>query len=520
MPTPRTPTELYAEIATQLASAQPGGITAQQLRTVTDDIVASTTAGRVNVAMFGAVGDGEANDRDAIRSAIAFCKSTGTALEANAGETYYLGTFPDAGEAKFTIDFDGFTFNPNNCKFTATYNSYAGLWSTVLQRVFEIVDANNVVIGDFQVEADAVERTTGASGIVAVLVNSTAANARNLKLGSIVGTKLLSVLSAVSADPANIRYRGIRFNQLLNEAGYYTLNCANNGDDISGVIHTNNGVRSYFVYGVSAHQVKVFSTNHFKFTDILVKRYEYDTFNLHIEYDCPSDVSSDAAISIEHQNAGDNGTIRDVYLDFRVVKSNAANPTLNFCSFDAGGSIRATTASVTDNIYVRGSTNSTTPTVIGSSLTGTNGLNLSRLFIPKSLLLGLGTFSRYIVHDSQQRMVARSNAADGMAIKFNLSGLAAVPIYGTLTVWGANDPSSTATSEYILRTYLVAFEVNSNGDQGLLTSTTIATQTAGGLGPTITFPAQVGTFNLEIDVSNYVHANRQCAATFELFRIN
>lgn len=473
----------------------------------------------VTLNNFGAVGDGVTNDRDAIRKAIAYAKLTGAGLIGDAKATYYVGTFPNTtGEIKFLIDFDNFYFEPNNCKFTATANLDASLAASYKQNIFVFQDASNGHIGDFRCEADAVERTGTQTGVLAVGLSNVAANGRNISLGTITGTRLMAVLACYSSDPATYRYRSIRFDKLQNDAGYYTMNFSENGDGVSGTIYSNNVVRSYFVYGVDGHNVTVHSTNHFKFSDIVIKRYTRDTKNIKVFYTGLDDASVNAAISIEHQNDTDNGLIQNVWIDFEVSKSSTANPTLNFTAFTLAGAVRTSMSSRTDCVYIRGVTNSGTPVTLTTGIGGTNGENISRLYVQRSLLAGISDYKRFITLDTDRRMVARSNAAGGMAIKFNVSEFKFTPNWGLLTVWGGDNPGASS-AEYIMRQYFVLFTVNSSGDVSIGTTTTIATQTAGALGPTITIPAQTGTFNLEVDVNNYTNANRQCSATLEVFRV-
>ena len=473
----------------------------------------------VSVKDFGAVGDGVADDTVAIQAAIAYCKANNAkTLTFIGSETYYLGTFPNTtGAVKLTIDFDNFFLDTNNCLFTATYNSDPSLAASSKMTLVKVSQADEVVIGDFRAEADYCERTGTQQGITAILVENSTANSRNLKIGKVSGLRLLSCLTVGSANPASYRFRSITAERFFNDSGYYTVNCADNGDDLVANIYSNNGVRSYFVYGVTGHSVNVYSSNHFKFTDILIKRYEYDTKHIKVFYSCPVDLSSNAAISIEHENASDNGTISDVTIDLVVQKSNAANPTINFVSFDAGGTVRTTTKSVTNNITITGSTNSTTPIVIGSTISGTNGENISRLFIQRSLLAGLTNYKRYIVRDGNT-LLARSDAAGAMTLLFNVSEFKFVPCWGLLTVWGGDNPGASS-AEYIIRQYFVLFTVPSTGSTVAGTTTTIATQTAGSLGPTITFPNQTNTFNYEVNVNNYTNANRQCQAELTVFGV-
>ena len=470
---------------------------------------------------FSAVGDGSTNDRDAIRAAIAYAKLNGVGLVATPGKTYYLGTFPvTVGESKFTIDFDGFNFDPRGATFTVDYTDDAAMSHSVKQCIFDIRDAGDITIGDFAVTADGINKSAGSAiGVVAAVIHPATANKTNIHFGDIRGTRLLSPLTIVSDNPATARTRGITFRNLYNTDGYYGLNCAENGDSIRGRIHTNNCLRSYFVYGITDHQVHVFSTNHSSFTDVLIKRYTRDTSAIHVKYVCASDNSSNAAISFEHQNDTDDGKIENVTVEFDVTKSVAANPTVNFTAFTLAGSTRTSTASRTDNIRLIGKTNSTVPITLTTAIGGTNGENISRLYVQRQLLAGLSDYKRYLVKDSEQRYVARSNAAGGMVIRFNVSEFKYTPNWGLLTVWGGDNPGASS-AEYIIRQMFVLFTVPSDGSTAIGATTTIATQTAGALGPTITIPAQTNTFDLTVNVNNYTHANRQCSATLEVFRIS
>ena len=106
-----------------------------------------------------------------------------------------------------------------------------------------------------------------------------------------------------------------------------------------------------------------------------------------------------------------------------------------------------------------------------------------------------------------------------MVIRFNVSEFKYTPNWGLLTVWGADNPGASS-AEYIIRQLFVLFTVPSDGSTAIGATTTIATQTAGSLGPTITIPAQTNTFDLAVNVNNYTNANRQCSATLEVFRIS
>lgn len=473
--------------------------------------------GFISVRQAGAVGDGVTNDKTAIRNAISFAETAGVRLISDPDAVHYLGAFSNSGDDPcFLIDFDGFVFDTNNCKFTATASTNIAQASTANQSIFKLQDASNVVLGDFRAEADTVDRTN-TIGVVAVHVRNQAANSKNHKIGHISGLRLLSTITASSSNPALYRHSGLVADKLYNLSGYYNVNCADNIDDFSANISSDDIVRSYFVYGVKGHRAKIYSINHNKFTDVLIKRYEYNTKEIHVEYYAENDISSAASISIEHQNDTDNGTIEDVYIDLNVQKSNPANPTLNFVSFTNAGAVRATTNSVTNGIYIRGNTNSTTPTVIQSTISGTNnGENISRLSIARGLLAGLLDYKRFIMLDGSRKRMAISDATGGMSLKFNVSEFKFIPNVGLLTIYAADNATGSA-AEFITSIRTVNFSVSSTGLVTINDDNVINNRIVGALGPTVSIPSGLSTFNLTVNINNYTGANRRVRGSLEVY---
>lgn len=467
---------------------------------------------------YGATGDGVTNDRDAIRNAILVAEQ-GTRLFAHKEDVYFVGTFPNTtGEDKFTIDFDGFWFEPNGCKFKATANMHASLAGSYLQNLF-VIESSNFYIGDMTVEADAVAVPPATQqGVAALVLSNTTRSTKNGRLGDIKGVRLMATLVAASNSPATRRHAGLTWGRLSNEDGYYTLNCADNLDHASGVVQTSFGVRSYFVYGVRGHSITIDNPSHRAFTDVVVKAYEFDTGDIDIKYTCQSDESSDASVSLEHQSNTQGRRIYNVSIDIGVTKSNPANPTIRFVAFEADGTVRTNTSSTWENIRITGVTNSTTPTMFS---TGCTGNNPSRLFMDESLLFNVLDYKRFIVLDHNSRQGAIGSAANGMLLEFNVSLWQPYPAWGRLTVWGA-DNGVTTGANYFVRELWVKFSTASDGATTIDANSTINTFTAdpGGFSPGVSLAGySAGNYKITAQITGYTGANRYCRGWLDIMGV-
>ncbi len=463
--------------------------------------------------MAGAVGDGVAPDRAAV-AAFHDALLTGYRGESDPSKNYNLGAFADAGDdSRFVISSDGYTFNTNNCTFTVTASVAPAQAATDNQSLFKVADASRVHVGDFKVVADQVDRTSNI-GVIAVAVRNTAANTHTLTVGDVTGTNLSAGFSASTADASLYRLKGVTLGTFNLTGCYYGVNCANNADDLTAKVVSDDIIRSYFPYGVDNHKVIVDSSNHASFTDILIKRYGFDTSNIEVLYKSRNDLSADAGISIEHQNTADDGVIRNVTIILDQEKATPAHKGINIASYDDGGSLITDTNAITDNVTIRGKTNSLNPLLIQSRITGEN---VSRVIMDKNLMLGILDTKGFIFKDTERKRWARADSSTDLSIEVNVSDLIFTPTWAKVRLYSADSPNNSA-AEYFCRELWVLFSVAGDGSVTVLTTQVDATFTAGALGPTLTIASQpAGTYKLKLKVNNYVSGTRLAEATVDIF---
>jgi hypothetical protein len=444
-------------------------------------------------------------------------KLTGLALISRPSDVYNVGGFPDTSYlSKFIIDTDGFTWHTSGCEFILQANTNIYHDAKASQILFE-VEANDIDIGDIKATADTIARDeSDRQGVQAYWFRNNTRNTRNNKIGRVTGSKLVSCVLVSSDSPDNFRLRGLEHGLLFNDGGYYVLNCANNGDGVVGSLSSNDCIRTYFCYGVKGHTETINTYNHFKFSDVVVSRYSRDTEDINITYTCHFSNTSSGVISFEHINDDTNSTIKNVTINFGVTVSNPANPSINFKSFQANGAVESTTSKNFTDIRLYGNTNSTTPINLATEIVGNSN---NSIYIEKDELIGQGRTKGFNFILGKSR-IAFGDSSD-MTAKFNVSELIFVPSWGKLTVTAVND-GFNYDGTYMQRDYYVCFSLSSDGSLSVLNTTLISDLTVDDLSltPNILFPAQpVGSYMLEVEVSNLTGANRFVKCSLELFSV-
>jgi hypothetical protein len=122
---------------------------------------------------------------------------------------------------------------------------------------------------------------------------------RNVEIDAVHCSSMVHTVLCAGRAP-NTRIENIKIGSIHADTCYYGFNCQNNGDDVRiGELRTRNVKRSYFVYGVRAHQVKVYSRENQNSTgDINVSCNGSHTTDLEIYYKCVSPKNARTLINI------------------------------------------------------------------------------------------------------------------------------------------------------------------------------------------------------------------------------
>ena len=165
-----------------------------------------------------------------------------------------------------------------------------------IPKFFYIANANGVRIGTFHFQDTGYDNNgrpgfkwKGAAGIVLAATGGGTQTVKNVEIDALYCTSMVQALACTGNYP-DARIEKIKIGKIYADTCYYALNCQNNGDDIEiEELRTRNVKRSYFVYGVTGHKVKVYSNENQNSTgDINISCNGLRTANLDIYYACVS----------------------------------------------------------------------------------------------------------------------------------------------------------------------------------------------------------------------------------------
>jgi hypothetical protein len=168
-------------------------------------------------------------------------------------------------------------------------------------------------------------------------------------------------LTRAVAIPTTYRVRNILIENALYDYGYYGINCQNNGDNLTARnFRTKNAIRSFFVYGVSNHDVSYAAQGNDAFTDCLIKAYELDTTNITVNAFQVGLTTADAHLTIESQHdpvaQPTPAKITDVRVNINDVGSTAptTSGSVRFAYFQNAAPQTTSATKLFDNIILSG----------------------------------------------------------------------------------------------------------------------------------------------------------------------
>ena len=307
-----------------------------------------------NVKDFGAVGDGTTNDRTAIQAAI---NSGAKQIYFPEGD-YYLGTTATA------INFLDFSSLGSDAAIVT--NGFVRLvvqtTAQVEPNIIYLKNNSHFTCGPIRFKDNGYNPLVdwqGAWGIC--LDNATGGNWGNVILDAAYGEDMVGVVKIIcqTIESAN-RIRGVKIGQIFADNCYYGFNAQNSGDSvvIDNLVSFRN-YRSYFVYGVTDHQVNVFSRNvRLTSGDVNISRSVggLNTSNISVNYTNKDNTTANVCnVNINHIDLL-GGTISgvDLVLD---IQSNLAYAPLKFVNYTGAGGTETTAPSLNNvqDIRIAGS---------------------------------------------------------------------------------------------------------------------------------------------------------------------
>lgn len=468
--------------------------------------------------MFGVLADNATNDWPAAKLAFDYAKAFSKRLVFDGSKTYYLGQFPNSGaEYKFHVDVDGLRVETNGCTFRvdiSTDVSHAANWD---QTIFQIEDASDTWIGDFTITADQVITSPSRIGVIGVHLRNIAASTKNLTLGNITGNEVMCAFQATTSDSSLYRHSGIRSGVIHTNDSYYSVNFAENGDDYTGfTASSDNTIRTYYVYGVDNHQGLVTSVNHPSVNDVLIQRRVRDTSNIDIAYRCRSDNSTVESVAIQFVTDDTDAVINNVTIKLDADKTTTSSRLISFRAFDGSSTPLTTTTNQFNNINLSGRTNVQDASRLVLDV-GMTGAARSTVYATPEIW-GRKADTKGFIFPRGTAQIATADINTDLLLDFKIRDVAsASPQMARLSVT-AFDNATAGVAEYIARDFWVLFQMSNDGSITVIGNSTIATYTAGALGPTITIGNQpAGTCSLKVKVNNYTNANRFAKGILELF---
>ncbi len=478
--------------------------------------------------MYGAVGDGVANDRVAVAKAFEAVRVAGGGrIEFNAGRTYYLGELATVqGTAIEVLKLRDAVIEGNGAELVV--NTTANVITSVMQ----LTGPTNVRLNNLRFRDVGADWSVNWRGAAAIDLVGSDVESGKVLLDRCSGEHMLYLLACRSEKTGRIR--GISLRDCSVSNSYYGINCRNNGNGLRVAgFRADNVRRPYFVYGVEDHDVEL-SIQHDGVAPgssaacIISHIGQKDTRGVKLRARFFGDTSKYlSGLDVEHQNPNaTGGLISGVDATIDVHEPSTMVP-VRFRSYhvtSAGTYLEETnTANRTTDIRLSGNLATTGPESIAFGLLARQGVTAvtpngveGRLFLDASVLHPQSQQPHYpgfVVstgHGREVRTIKGNLATQSISIP--LAALDNQPIELVVTIWTQDDTTQSATSK---RTYIrdmLFLQNTGNGDVSLKSKTTLARTFFNGFATVVYTP--VGE-ELRISLAGYTGVNGLCRCEVE-----
>lgn len=319
------------------------------------------TGPTIEVDQFGAIGDDEADDYEAIQFAIAFWQKTGGILAFSPGRRYFVGAWFGSMNRIFVIDHlrDAVIDGRGAVLRSHSMSQHAKTF------LFTLRDFQNIKIQSLQATDSGTDINVEWRGLYFVTPDANLGDCHGLILDRVTVSDAVAFLYVAGALPQ--RVKKIRIMRSSAIRCYYGMVFAENGDDVRADLDTINCRRSYFAYGVSNHEITV-KVRHNEGavgaeSCILIKRYIFDTKNIQVSAIFHGSVKEFSnLVKLEHQpdRVESPSRISDIsiMLNLDDVSSGLERCVgIGFSSYEGTNLQKGYTANLWDGITIAGDLN-------------------------------------------------------------------------------------------------------------------------------------------------------------------